>query len=465
MGTLQANRKMDNIYIVGVYLFVFSVIMGNVISNDEIRFCGMVLSVYRVVIPSYFIYFLWRRIKYKSLNKVFSNRMLILYMLLMGLWIVWGVILIFISPYSQLREALKDILSLILAMLSIYSFWELCDTEKVLDWMFKCIRIICFLLCIWALIEILFGIYLPFSQHYWFDIVNKEHRYAVFLRGLKEKRIYRATTCFYNGNDLSSFLAIFLPLFYICKENTIKTSVIREIIFGLIIFIICVNDSNIALIGITLSLVIYFIFGERKCASKLLAILLFIQTIGAKLIIAVIIFIKSNLPIEVPLVAKRYGAVMDMTMLDRVYNVMEVMETQVANAMGGSANSLMCRWQITLTSLRMTLKSKLMGIGPSGFSNYIVQNEPNSKLVNPHNWWLEILSQYGIIVFIAYLFVMANIFFQVCKLYKNTKNNAILLYLCMCVVFCLACIAPSSYLNYSYQWILPAIGLSLTSIT
>lgn len=267
-------KNIKRYYMAGVYIFTFLVITGNIISCDRIRLFGVVLSAYRVMVPVLFSFFFYIRIKQKSWNQLLENHSLVLYLCLMVLWITWGTGLLFISPYSELREALKDILSLFLGMLSIYCFWELCDTEKIMDKIFNCIRIICIVLCIWALIEILFGLYLPFSKYYWLDLVEKEHWFAVLLKGLKDKSIYPTTTIFHNTNDFSAFLAIFLPLFYICKENTIKHNILRGIGFCLIVFIINVNDANIALIGITLSIIVYFIFGNKKYAGGLFATLL-----------------------------------------------------------------------------------------------------------------------------------------------------------------------------------------------
>lgn len=444
-----------------MYIVVFLMLTGNVVSSN-IRIWGLVLSAYRVFIPFCFSLFIGLRFYKRSVEHIFRNHMLILYCGMIILWVVWGIGLLLISPYVNIREALKDLLSLILGMASIYCFWEICDNEDILKKVFKCIRIICMILSIWALFEILTGVYSLFSKYYWLEIVERKDWVAVGLEGLKDDSIYFATTIFHNVNDFSCFLAIFLPLFFVTPENTKKENILRSIGLLFILFILSVNDSNIAIISISVATIFYFIFSKnKKYAGGLLALSFAFLSFGNKIICSFFIFIKSHLPIAVPASANKYGSILDLIKIKNMIGLKETVEIQVMDAMGGSANSLMCRWQITLTSLRMTAKSKLMGIGPSAFTNFIERNEKDSLLVDPHNWWLEILSQYGIIIFILYVTVMAWIFVSVCLIYKKTGSYVELTYLCMCLIFCLACIAPSNYLKCTYQWILPAIGIVL----
>ena len=452
-----SNRK----HITFLILLTVLMLTGNIISIERFRVFGLVLSAYRVVIPCITLYYMCWRIRQNNIKEIINNYVLIIYVGMIIFWILWGIGLMVISPYVDLREAIKDFLSLFLGMLSIYCFFELCDSQNALETVFKYIRIICSILCIWALVEIFTGAYLPFSKYYWIKLIDKKDTGLVLLQGLKDAYIYPTTTIFFNINDFSAFLAIFLPLFYPNRNFRKKDNIIRGLWMIIIIFILSVNDSNIAIIATLISSIVYFICvaGKRKYAGMMTGLMLFFYTIGNKLVFSALVYIKSCLPIKVPEAAKKYGDIMELIRRSQLFNVTEVMEIQVMDAAGGSANSLACRWQITLSSLRMTLHSKFMGIGPAAFRKYIEKYEEDSKLVDPHNWWLEILSQYGIFIFFAYLIAMLMIFVKVCKLYEIHKEASMLVYICMCITFCLACIAPSNYLSYSYQWILPAIGI------
>lgn len=461
MGKLNNNTKYQ---IFMMYVLVVLMLTGNIISSHR-RILGIVISLYRVFIPATFILLIGIRVYRKTLRENLKNRMLFLYCGLMALWILWGIGLIFFSPYVNVYEALKDIVALMLGMASIYCFVELCNNEYILEKVFNCIRIVCLILCAWAFVEIVAGLYLPFSKAYWLQVAEKQDWLAIILQALKEASVYPTTTIFYNTNDFSVFLAVFLPLFYIKQDKSKKENIFSYIAIFIILFIISVNDSNIVIISVFFAVILNFLLSkDKKKAGKLVAFIFIFLSFGNKLICSFLIMVKSHLPFQVPLAAKQYGSIMELTKIKKMLNVKEVVEIQVSDAMGGSANSLMCRWEITLSSLRMTAKSKFMGVGPSGFANYIEKHEKESLLINPHNWWLEILSQYGIIIFILYLAVMAWIFVLVWRIYRNSLKHIDRIYLCMCLTFCIACIAPSNYLKCTYQWMLPAIGICIISL-
>ena len=460
MGNSKIEGEKGKQGMIALSILVFLVLTGDIVSYEKIRLFGVVVSAYRVLIPVFFVAFIGIRMYQKSMKQLLSRRTLMVYMSLMAFWIVWGAGLIFISPYTGLRGGLNDIISLALGMASVYCFCELCESEEWLEKVFRLIRLICVILCAWALVEVFTGLYLPYSKYYWLDRIEMKNWHAVVLQGLKDDSLFTTTTIFYNVNDFSAFLSIFLPLFFVSEKNTKKENLRRGLGFFLMVFIIGVNDSNIALIGIVLSAVFYFALSEKKYAGRMLAILFLLLVFGNKLLFSFLVTVKSNLPFDAPVI-EGGDPITELAKRRQIMNVSEAMEDQALNAMNGSANSLMTRWQITLTSFRMMLKSKFMGIGPDGFTNYVKKNEKGSHLVDPHNWWMEILSQYGIFVFVAYIAVMALIFYKVWNLFQIKKKFYYLAFLCMCITFCLACIASSGYLNYTYYWLLPAIGIAI----
>ena len=74
------------------------------------------------------------------------------------------------------------------------------------------------------------------------------------------------------------------------------------------------------------------------------------------------------------------------------------------------------------------------------------------------------MSQYGIFVFAAYSFAMLYLFIMTIKLYIKKHIRAIAIILAMCTTFVISCLAPSSFIGYSYQWILPALCISALKI-
>lgn len=456
------NPKREKIMTTVLLIFVFLVLVGDAVAFENIRVFGMVLSAYRIFIPCLSIYLLACRIYQNKLAEIFKEKMLICYLAMMLFWILWGILLLAISSYSDMHEALKELLALVLGMAGIYCFFELCQSENRWDTVIKFLRITAVVLCIWSMVEILAGLYLPTSSRYWAELIEREDWVKFLLSRLGSDTVYLTTTFFFNVNDYSVFIALFMPLFYLDENCSRRENIVRGIILLLITFILSVNDSNIVIIAVFLSMVLYVIIkkGSKKYAGGMLGGLVAWYIIGSRIICNFFIVIKSALPIVDQEIVKKYENILQLLGRDKLVLLGEVVNAQLANA-ANESGSLYVRIMITISSLKMTLKTKLMGAGPGAFTNYIERNEKDSKLVNPHNWWMEIMAQYGVIVFALYFLCTAVLCIKIYLLYKKNGERKLLLFLCVAVTFCIACVAPSNYLKFSYQWLIPSVGIVL----
>ena len=85
-------------------------------------------------------------------------------------------------------------------------------------------------------------------------------------------------------------------------------------------------------------------------------------------------------------------------------------------------------------------------------------------ILNPHNWWLEILINYGIFVFIGYVIFYMGIIKKLWKIYrkKQTIEEKMICetLLVSLVGFFFASISSSSIMAFKPQWLLFAFALS-----
>lgn len=456
------SQKKEKAIMAGFLFFIFLVLVGDAVSFEKIRVFGMVLSPYRIIIPCLSIFLFGFRIYHKKLKAIFKEKLLVCYMAMMMFWIVWGTILLAFSSYCNVHNAIKELLALILGMGGIYCFFELCQSEKRWDAIIKFLRITAVVLCVWSMVEILAGVYFPTSSRYWGGAVERADWMKFMLSRLGTDSVYLTTTFFFNVNDYSAFLALFLPLFYLDENRSRRENIGRGVMLFLITFILSVNDSNIVIIAIFLSMIIYTVMknGSRKFAGGMLGILVAWYAIGSQLLCSFLIAVKSALPIVDQGILKKYEDILFLLGRDKLALLGEVVNAQLANAANG-AGSLYVRIMITISSLKMTLKTKLMGVGPAGFTNYIKRHEKDSKLLDPHNWWMEIMAQYGVIVFVLYFLCTAVICIKIYLLYRQNGERRLLLFLCVALTFCIACVAPSSFLKFSYQWLIPSVGIVL----
>jgi len=105
------------------------------------------------------------------------------------------------------------------------------------------------------------------------------------------------------------------------------------------------------------------------------------------------------------------------------------------------------------------------GVG-AGNIEYWMANYPkyDVKVLNIHNWWAEILAEYGVFVFAGYVLFYFDIIYQLIKTYLSTTSCFMKL-LCTTLIlslcgFFIACNGPSSFLNITAQWYIFGIALA-----
>lgn len=105
------------------------------------------------------------------------------------------------------------------------------------------------------------------------------------------------------------------------------------------------------------------------------------------------------------------------------------------------------------------------GVG-AGNAEYWMENfalYDTFGILNPHNWWLEILINYGVFIFTGYLLFFLSLVRRLWQAYKTTDGadrmiaEALLLSL---VGFSIASISSSSIMAFTPQWLLFAFALA-----
>lgn len=443
-------------------LIIICSIFGNVINSGDFRVAGLVLNLNRVGIPLITLYFVIQRCRKKELQQYFSNKWYLSYGAVMLFWILYGGIMLGISRYALVSEGLKELLDLTLGLMLVYCITECCHTKAILQYFMKVIKVCVCVLCVVGLFEMILGIHFVSSKYAGsFDIGQL---FPIIVAGMSTGKIYPFTTVFYGVNDFSAFLAIFFPLFFLEKTDS-KNKKIRNIIMMLILaFIVTVEDANISLVAMVVAVIFWMILRKinRYSTSYLVSMVLMKQWVANWIAMGIISIKKlfGGIPFVQNYLNGKGGS--DSLLIEEgiseITKATKVLSAQIQTAEAGYG-SLYMRSMITLDALEMWVKSHLLGVGPGGFTNYLDKNGSRCSIVNPHNWWLEILSQYGIFVFAAYVGMLLMLFIKNIKNYLKHKDFVVLQIICILVAYVLASIAPSSFLGYHYQWIVPALAL------
>lgn len=122
--------------------------------------------------------------------------------------------------------------------------------------------------------------------------------------------------------------------------------------------------------------------------------------------------------------------------------------------------SISVRKNLIYNGLEFTKNSGLMGVGAGGFRS-LMQGKaayPTEGIHTPHNYVIEILSQYGIIIFLLFCFIFIYIFYILWHSYKKigfTHDHFLTVILVFC--FLLMSNANSSFLPLPINWIMFAL--------
>ena len=84
------------------------------------------------------------------------------------------------------------------------------------------------------------------------------------------------------------------------------------------------------------------------------------------------------------------------------YEVFHLIGKDALISINSSQHSSFIRMNLYLDELYATFQSFMLGVGPGNFQYNIYPQFNTLGIINPHNWWLEILCQYGFLVFIGY---------------------------------------------------------------
>ncbi len=405
-----------------ITMLICVIILGHLVSILPRTLMGVAPTLQRLLIPVFtIILFFWRM---GSPSKFYSNSFNY-FLCVIVVWIIWGILGLFISPYSGLKDGAKEILCIMLGFGNVLCIYECVRSKKDIDTIFAILR--------WIVIGLLFMACL--------EAITDWHLASSSLREISMKRIsvagislYCSTTIFYNVNDFCAFLAILLPLFFKEKKGY-KIIDIMVLFCG--IFLMWLDDANICIFAIFFSFIVYNMVVVGHFEKKFLAIIL---------VVSFLILINKVLSSQLS-----------------IFSLEETVTMQITNAKMGMG-SLYSRLMVYMESVKATIKTYGLGLGPAGFIPYFQNTPHKGGLVNPHNYWLEILSQYGILIFVLYVWLCVREFKNMLEIYKRNRGKEAAIMIAVYSSFVFASIAPSSFLEYSYQWVVLSLCITIEKI-
>ena len=270
----------------------------------------------------------------------------------------------------------------------------------------------------------------------WYEIVTHNYLFVTPERisVMRANNAYYPISTMLNQNDF-----VLVLIFGVCtsvlffKISKRKSFKIANFLLFLsnIILIVC-TDSRLGIVGMIIALVVlgtYLIQRRHK---------LYLLGIG---VFAILISI----------------AAMPQMYLEILETVKNVAAIDFSNPL---VNSDAVRLNLIRNGLVFLRESFGFGVG-TGNTEYWMQTEPVYYVrgfTNMHNWWIEILTNFGVLFFVLYIAFFVFLLYSLYRKYKESKSNDIKM-ICVCVfsfmsAFIIASMSSSSNWGKEWLWIL-----------
>ena len=435
------------------------------------------------------------------------SRGFLLFAGMMIFWILWGAAAAFISPYCSLWEGGQACFALLRGLMILYCMYEVLDTRRRTDLFVSALRAVCVMILLLALWEAISGWHIWASIYGSMPVVVQDGRR--WMTGLYQDNLFLATGICYNENNFCTILTILLPLFFLTRGQRPWKSVLYALVLALGVFVLLLDDANINAVALFLALAAYllaargnwlkkagmlggFVLLYAKAANWIghavlkLKGLLFRGARASDLLANAGLSFPPRVFSRIPTGDSLIDSIRTMTHKAAVHSdgaltanglamrsglpriigaggsLTDNLQTGIANALANQRGPLMIRILIYRDVWDGFLASRGLGLGPGGFSIFNPMNSARqTNFRNPHNWWLEVLCEYGVVVFLLYLAGILTLYIKMILAYRRNRDELFALVIAMCTGFVMACIAPSSYVGEVYQWILPGLCLVL----
>lgn len=259
------------------------------------------------------------------------------------------------------------------------------------------------------------------------------------------------TSFFGNPNNYATFLVFFLPFILFGFQYSLRRK--EKIGFFSLAILIAINiimtDSKINILALLFVVLIYLLFSliRKFSLNKIIKIFpLFLIMIFMTFFI-----VNSN-----DFLKTRY---------ERTFHAVDAVFSGRYSFHGGDSISIRMTILKEITS-PPSIANLLFGFGVGNSRDYLEQQNIPHGIVDPHNWWLEILGDFGLILFFGYLIFFVFLLKSLWKIIKRRENPFIVYISSSCFVsllgFTVSSMGPSSIAYFFPHWIL--VGLSMVVI-
>jgi len=377
---------------------------------------------YRVLLPLLWLFFAMGILHQGRLD--ISHIKVKPYLQFLGLWLVYGVLSL--AWVLSKADAIRHIVFLFMAVSVIFFVIYYSSNIRDLKGFYY----------LWLLI---LATLIPIGL--WENLTGN-HLSISGLIGAPRANIFMPSTVFDNSNDFATYLALSIPFIIalIRYWRSIFTRSVGLVVLGTSLYLLLETFSRANYLAVILEFAFLFIF-IFKLRTKLKAVIL-----GGLLILALVIALPGP--------------------TQRITGTISEQMVSITSPYSLTSGSTGVRINLIKNSLIFLGRTAGFGVG-AGNAEYWMGNFPiyNTRgITNPHNWWDEILVDYGVFILAGYILFYLGLIARLYEIHRYLGTGiekmiceALLVAL---VGFFFASISSSSIMTLRFQWFLFAFALA-----
>ncbi|WP_167998849.1 O-antigen ligase family protein [Desulfitobacterium metallireducens] len=267
---------------------------------------------------------------------------------------------------------------------------------------------------------------------------------------------------FYNPNNYGVYLIMamcFIVSFIVYNRNKKTTALFWLLQLGALMnLIFCTSRTAYIAMLVTLGgfMVLFLLTREWRKFRKALAVGL----------LTIILFYGLSITPELDVY---YGKFNDTPIINMLSLNKNKKIQPIAEFGGEGSTSERMTTMIDITK-GVVLEGHPQGFGVNNTGGYLKKLGNTHGIVNPHSLWFEVLGDFGIGIFLYFIFIYLNLLWDLLKVYRESLKSApsgITSYTTLSLIaalggFILTAFAPSSVISFPQMWLL--FGLAATII-
>jgi teichuronic acid biosynthesis protein TuaE len=275
------------------------------------------------------------------------------------------------------------------------------------------------------------------------------------LIGRPEVYQWASTSFFHGQNELATYIALWLPFLLAAAFFTRRPWLVSAAGICAVLSVVCLlytgSRANLLALALTIPSLLLIIASRKGLDIKLWQVatgLLILFGVA----LAAYLGVRGSLPgLSLPGIGVQHWRV-------------GTLASDIAAGTGSGAN----RVRLTLNGLAVLRNSGLLGVGP-GNAEYHLQRRPGTEMVyNLHNWWMEVLVNGGIFVFVGYLLFYAALLYHLFQVAVGAKGGvlpfaATSLFTAL-VGYSFGALASSSAIHFTPMWVHFGLGMAVINL-